>query len=326
MKIIITILACALAVITASVVRADAPPASIYYQGRVLDSNGDPVDGSVDVQVRLFTQETGGSAVWNQTISDISVVNGLYSFYFGNGSLSDALTNSSSWLEFIVDGETLTPRQRLVSVPYALRAGTAKQLDPPMSGVPSGVVIMWSGALNEIPDGWALCNGANGTPDLRERFVMGAATEGDVGDLVGTNSFTLTTAQMPSHTHTASASTNGAHTHTASTASAGSHNHSSGVSTVGNHTHTVRYGGYSETGRGRPGGKYNAYAQFQVTSAAAGNHTHSITVNSAGAHTHTLTVNSGGDHTHTITLTQTGSGASIDNRPAYLALAFIMKL
>jgi hypothetical protein len=40
--------------------------------------------------------------------------------------------------------------------------------------IPSGVIVMWSGAVVDIPTGWALCNGANGTPDLRDRFVVGA--------------------------------------------------------------------------------------------------------------------------------------------------------
>ena len=39
--------------------------------------------------------------------------------------------------------------------------------------VPVGTIAMWSGALDTLPEGWALCDGENGTPDLRERFVLG---------------------------------------------------------------------------------------------------------------------------------------------------------
>jgi len=46
------------------------------------------------------------------------------------------------------------------------------------SSVPSGGIIMWSGAVSAIPSGWVLCNGSNGTPDLRDRFVIGATTDG----------------------------------------------------------------------------------------------------------------------------------------------------
>lgn len=42
------------------------------------------------------------------------------------------------------------------------------------SGVPSGVILLWSGTIATIPQGWALCDGTNGTPDLRDRFVVGA--------------------------------------------------------------------------------------------------------------------------------------------------------
>jgi hypothetical protein len=41
-------------------------------------------------------------------------------------------------------------------------------------GVPTGGIIMWSGTIATIPAGWALCDGSNGTPDLRNRFIAGA--------------------------------------------------------------------------------------------------------------------------------------------------------
>lgn len=40
--------------------------------------------------------------------------------------------------------------------------------------VPKGVIVMWSGEVDEIPAGWSLCDGSNGTPDLRSRFIVGA--------------------------------------------------------------------------------------------------------------------------------------------------------
>ena len=72
--------------------------------------------------------------------------------------------------------------------------------------IPLGGIVMWSGALNAIPSGWALCNGqtSNGrtTPDLRDRFVVGAGSSYAVGNTGGANSVTLTVDQIPSHTHT----------------------------------------------------------------------------------------------------------------------------
>ena len=46
---------------------------------------------------------------------------------------------------------------------------------------PVGGIIMWSGTIAAIPTGWALCNGSNGTPDLRDRFVIGAGSTYAVG-------------------------------------------------------------------------------------------------------------------------------------------------
>lgn len=64
--------------------------------------------------------------------------------------------------------------------------------------VPSGGIIIWSGAQAAIPSGWFLCNGANGTPDLRDRFVVGAGSSYAVAASGGSKD-----AIVVSHTHTA---------------------------------------------------------------------------------------------------------------------------
>ena len=69
------------------------------------------------------------------------------------------------------------------------------------SPIPSGVITMWSGAIAEIPAGWKLCDGTDGTPDLTDRFVAGAGGQYNVGDTGGEDEHTLTEAEMPSHTH-----------------------------------------------------------------------------------------------------------------------------
>ena len=51
--------------------------------------------------------------------------------------------------------------------------------------IPSGVIVMWSGTLANIPSGWVLCNGTNSTPDLRDRFIVGAAAGADPGSTGG---------------------------------------------------------------------------------------------------------------------------------------------
>lgn len=86
--------------------------------------------------------------------------------------------------------------------------------------VPYGVIVAWSGAIMDIPQGWALCDGANGTPDLRDKFIVGARQD-DEGvaktDIMGTllqiggsithnhggltGAHVLTIAEMPAHSH-----------------------------------------------------------------------------------------------------------------------------
>lgn len=67
--------------------------------------------------------------------------------------------------------------------------------------VPSGLISMWHGLLANIPTGWLLCDGANGTPDLRSKFVRGAPAATEAGGTGGADTHTLITAEMPAHTH-----------------------------------------------------------------------------------------------------------------------------
>jgi hypothetical protein len=67
---------------------------------------------------------------------------------------------------------------------------------------PSGGIILWSGSVAAIPTGWVLCNGSNSTPDLRDKFVIGAGSTYAVGGTGGSAN-----AIVVSHTHTATVST-----------------------------------------------------------------------------------------------------------------------
>ena len=66
----------------------------------------------------------------------------------------------------------------------------------PVGGVPTGGIIMWSGATNNIPSGWALCDGNNGTPNLQDKFIVGAGSSYAVAATGGSKDATLV-----SHTH-----------------------------------------------------------------------------------------------------------------------------
>lgn len=99
-----------------------AAPDSINFQGRLLDINGQIVSTNVTMEVKLFAEDTGGAPVYYEWIGPVPVQNSLYSFTFGTNTpaFQDALTNEECWLELVVEGVALIPRQRLTSVPYAL--------------------------------------------------------------------------------------------------------------------------------------------------------------------------------------------------------------
>ena len=81
------------------------------------------------------------------------------------------------------------------------------------NGLPSGCIVLWSGSIASIPSGWLLCNGSSGTPDLRDRFVVGAGSTYAVAATGGSAN-----AVVVSHTHTI---TDSGHTHTPNLANGG---------------------------------------------------------------------------------------------------------
>ena len=116
------------------------------------------------------------------------------------------------------------------------------------AGVPVGTIVMWSGALdgNGAPlvggttsdTNWQLCDGTNGTPDLRNRFVVGSGATYSTGNTGGTNSVALTESQIPSHNHTltASSSSAGPHSHAYLDKHTGTDSAGSGTNNVGSNT------------------------------------------------------------------------------------------
>ena len=125
------------------------------------------------------------------------------------------------------------------------------------NGVPSGMIALWSGSVASVPSGWYLCNGSNGTPDLRDRFVVGAGSTYAVAATGGSAN-----AIVVAHTHTAS-----------SVVTDPGHSHGTGVG--GNNFLTVSTGG-GQIGSG-------AFGRTDV--ANTGSNTTGITVATTNAST-----------------------------------------
>ncbi len=70
-------------------------------------------------------------------------------------------------------------------------------------GTPEGTIVVWAGTIATIPNGWALCDGLDGRPDLLDQFVRGVNTAvTEAGATGGQTIITLITTQLPSHGHT----------------------------------------------------------------------------------------------------------------------------
>lgn len=200
---------------------------------------------------------------------------------------------------------------------------------------PTGGIIMWSGTAANVPTGWALCNGQNGTPNLQDKFIVAAGSKFSANSSGG--SFTISQNQMPSHTHSGSAvAANTDHTHSLTTGSvtftgmsttaAGGHSHS--VSD-GGHAHTLNpsvVGGGNNVANNGPisvGSGTTSVSGSGIGIAAVGDHTHGISGNGKLAG-NSAGMSANASHSHSVSITATGGGAEFI--PTYFALCYIMKL
>ena len=208
--------------------------------------------------------------------------------------------------------------------------------------LPQGSIIMWSGDTSSIPTGWQLCDGTNGTPDLRNRFVIGAGDTYPVGNTGGNADSVVVehshTINDHNHTFSGSGSDNVDISVSGTTGNQSqSHNHNFTTNTTGEHRHdgTIPIPWYTgDTDRGTESSIFSAdNSQTQVTT-FAGDHNHSGTTGGqSDDHTHTFS--GSGSDTVDISVSGTtgvqsdsgtstaGSSGTGTNIPPYYALCFI---
>jgi len=150
------------------------------------------VEGSGEIQPRqkiLMTPYASWAADATNASGDFNVA--------GKATVKNAeVTN-----ELTVDGKTTLKGTVTLSQGLTISGAVTVKDTGSISGfgtVPVGGIIMWSGS--SVPSGWALCNGSNGTPDLRNRFIMGGVLS-SCGQTGGTNSKTLELKNIPAHRH-----------------------------------------------------------------------------------------------------------------------------
>lgn len=175
-------------------------------------------------------------------------------------------------------------------------------------GVPYGAIMMWTGALDQIPNYWYLCDGTNGTPDLRDKFILGAGGVYAPHNTGGAASQTVDLAMDPLLNHTHTFTDDG---HTLVEAEMPAHKHGSGA-----------------VDRNPTGGTWHPYGVHTLATPtsesvaerreAGQGESWTSTVGSGAAHEHSGTTDAGGG------VTPTGE-ATVPTVPPFFALAYIMK-
>jgi microcystin-dependent protein len=145
-----------------------AVPHLINYQGKLTDASGQPLEGSFELTFRIYDAENAGNLLWEEAQTGVVIQKGIFNILLGAVTNLNLPFTIPYFLEIKVGSEVMSPRQRITSAGYAIRAETAD------NGVPPGTIVMWSGSIASIPLGWQLCDGTNGTPDLRDQFIVGA--------------------------------------------------------------------------------------------------------------------------------------------------------
>ena len=172
----------------------------------------------------------------------------------GDGWTSSGTITSSGTLavtgSLTLDGATGTSGQVLVS--------TGASATPTWGNAfVTGMIMIWYGSSGAVPTGWAICDGTSGTPNLQNKFVVGAGGSYAINTTGGSANATL-----PSHSHTGTTNAGGAHNHTIP------------------HYLVQAVGGTGDIDRD------NEYQQWKAlpgqSTGSIGNHTHSFTTSTVG--------------------------------------------
>ncbi|MCX5782726.1 MAG: hypothetical protein NT145_08555 [Elusimicrobia bacterium] len=193
----------------------------------------------------IYPAASGGIASWTSGTQSVTVSSGIFNYVL---TPTVDWRGKDFWIQLTVNSKVLSPREKITAQLYSLHSKTAEGLSGDSGAgismevgsqvlatlsntgefktlssgttyymVPKGAIIMWSGTIANIPAGWRLCDGIDGTPDLTDRFIMGASLADAPGDGVySSSSRAISASQLPAHNHYASCSSNGSHTHTLS--------------------------------------------------------------------------------------------------------------
>lgn len=166
--------------------------------------------------------------------------------------------------------------------------------------LPLGIIVLWSGAIVDIPTGWALCDGAGGTPDLRDFFVIGAGSTYAVDASGGSATKNL------QHNHGGNTGAGTAHNHGGNTGAGAAHSHASGTLGADSPASSCLVNGPLGT----------------EVNLARCSHSHGVSGNTGNESTHTHSISNENTHTHSIS---NDLAVNEDVLNPYYALAYIQR-
>jgi len=262
------------------------------YAINIRAASGASVSIPNGATVWVYCDGTDFNAINNESVNNFEVNGNLT--VTGTSNLGGAITYGGVTLSNAVTGTgnmVLSASPTLTGTPLAPNAAVSTNTAQiattafVRSIIPTGIISMWSGSIGSIPSGWLICDGTNGTPDLRNRFIVGAGSTYAVAATGGTADAIVVS-----------------HTHTFTTGSAGTHNHA------------LLSGG--------PGTLVRGFGEFGGDGVIGYNRTDAYYTN---GQTGAQLVQDAGSHNHTGTTDTSGSSGTNQNLPPYYALAYIMK-
>ncbi len=131
-------------------------PGLVNQEGLLVDEDGLPIEGDVDLGFALYAQAQGGAPIWSETHRGVALQGGYYSVLLGaTVPLTPAVVSGAQYLQLEVDGDRLEPRTRLAAVPYALVAQSLRggAVDAVTVAVGGNVVIDANGRWVGNPAG-----------------------------------------------------------------------------------------------------------------------------------------------------------------------------
>lgn len=266
----------------------------------LLQKDGDTLAG---------TLEGAGNAINDVDVTNSKVTDGQVV----NSPLRGVVDDSSNEVAVPTDGSRAT----------ASGSPIVTQADNLMTLLPVGAIILWYSGLGGLPAGWQICDGTNGSPDLRDKFVRGAGGSYALGATGGAATASGNTGSSGAHTHTGTAAG-----HSLTTAEIPDHKHGGWIGnnyergingTTTPNPATFRTGPVlKDVTRNDALLLDSASNTLEVTSASTPFTSGMVSGGGASAHTHSLSISSAGAHTHSL--------SSVSIIPPYHAVYYVMKV